>query len=369
MKGRLNHTCSQRVFSHLPFRRNLSPTSDSQSQHLPPIQAHPPRRSFASTLPLKVSKGVDLRGLGRYVLYRTIGTGSFARVKLAMDKVTGQAVVVKVISKDIVLKRKQLAHVLTENRLLAQLHHPLLVAHKSSFQDNFFLYMVLEYVPGGELYTLLAKTGFIEPHDARIYACEVVCALAYLHSLHMAYRDIKPENILITASGHIKLTDFGFLKQVQGKTYTLCGTPEYLAPELINREGHDLQCDWWALGVLLYEMLVGRPPFQAASPFELYEQILTQAVRYPPNLPADVRSLMESLLRKNPHERASEAEIRACAYFSGINWDQAAQCHLQPHYRPQIKSPFDASNFDKYPEVDLPLDERKSTDPTLFAEF
>ena len=286
-----------------------------------------------------------------------------------MDKITGEAVVVKIISKSIVLKRKQLEHVLNESRLVTQLRHPFLVSCKSRFQDPFFLYMVLEYVPGGELYHLFAKTGTIEPYDARIYACEVVCALSYLHGLHMAYRDIKPENLLITASGHIKITDFGFLKVTKEKTYTLCGTPEYLAPEIINKEGYDKRCDWWALGVLLFEMLVGRPPFQAASPFELYERILMIEVRYPSSLSADVRSLLEILLVKDPEQRASECEIRASAYFEGIDWDEAARGRLKPHYRPRVKNPFDSSHFDKYQESNLPLDEQKTTDPVLFADF
>ena len=365
MKGRLSYSSSQHL---VPCRLQGSPTSLTKVAHLPAIRVNLARKSFAHSLPTH-RRVEEPQGLNRYSLYRTIGTGSFARVKLAMDKVTSEVVVVKIISKALVLKRRQLTHVREEKKQLERLRHPFLVGYRAGFQDQFFLYFVLEYVQGGELYTELAKTGFIDPHDAKVYVCEVVCALSYLHSKQLAYRDIKPENILLTSTGHIKLTDFGFLKEVVDRTYTLCGTPEYLAPEIINREGHNGQCDWWALGVLLYEMLVGRPPFQAPSPFDLYEQILTAEVQFPVTLTRDTRAFIEILLVKDQHRRATEPQIKANAYFVGVNWDQVEQGRLQPHYRPRLKNPFDASCFDKYPESNLPMDEMKTTDTTLFSDF
>lgn len=359
MKARLGCSSSQHLISCKP-QHSLT--------QLPPIRVRAVRKSFGHALPTR-RRAEEPQGLNRYLLYRTIGTGSFARVKLAMDKVTSEVVVVKVISKALVLRRKQLAHVLEERRQLERLRHPFLVEFRAAFQDQFFLYLVLEYVQGGELYSELAKTGFIEPYDAKVYVCEVVCALSFFHSKRLVYRDIKPENILLTSTGHIKLTDFGFLKEVQDRTFTLCGTPEYLAPEIINREGHNGQCDWWALGVLLYEMLVGRPPFQASSPFNLYEQILTANVDFPSSLPRDTYSLLSILLVKDQHRRASEAEIKASAYFAGVDWDQVEQGRLQPHYRPRVKNPLDTSCFDKYPESNLPMDEMRTTDEALFSGF
>ena len=368
MKARLSYSSSQSSIPTLPRQQLNAPSPLLKTGLLPLIRVKPGRKSFAHALPSQ--RPIEQpQGLSRYLLYRTIGTGSFARVKLAMDKVTSEVVVVKIISKGLVLKRRQLAHVMEEKKQLERLRHPFLVGYKEGFQDQYFLYLVLEYVQGGELYSVLAKTGFIEPHDAKVYACEVVCAISYLHSRRLAYRDIKPENILLTSSGHIKITDFGFLKEVTEKTYTLCGTPEYLAPEIINREGHNGQCDWWALGVLLFEMLAGRPPFQAPSPFDLYEKILTTEVEYPHILPYDVRSLIERLLVKDQHKRAGEEEIKAAVYFAGVNWDQVEQGSLRPHYRPRVKNPFDASHFEKYPEGNLPMDELRTTDAVLFANF
>ena len=315
------------------------------------------------------SPSEELSPLHRYSLMRTIGTGSFARVRVAVEKSTNAVVVIKIISKSMVLERNQLAHALEERKLQASLRHPFLVSLKSAFQDQFFLYLVLEYVQGGDLYTLLAKNGSIEAHDAKLYASEVVCALSYLHSKNIAYRDLKPENLLLTSTGHIKLTDFGLAKEVRERTYTLCGTPQYLSPEMINREGHDERCDWWAVGVLMYEMLVGSPPFEADSPLGLYERILTEEVDLPTELPKEVRALITMLLIKDPSKRASERQIKGSAYFAGVNWDQVEQCTVQPHYCPSAKNPLDTSCFDKYPESGLPVDEKKPTDSSQFADF
>ena len=345
------------------------PVKAAQRDNKPAVRL-PKLKASASRPVLKEPvREVDTKGLGRYVLCRTVGTGAFARVRLALDKVSGEVVVLKIMSKSLVLRRKQLDHVLTERELLSQLRHPFIVQYKAAFQDQHFLYMVLEYVQGGELYSVLAREGFVEEHDAKVYACEVLSALAYLHSQHIVYRDLKPENVLLTSSGHVKLSDFGFAKVVTERTYTLCGTPEYLAPEIINREGHNEQCDWWALGVLLHEMVLGQAPFQASSPFELYEQILTKEVQLPDQVPFATRQLITQLLIKDPRQRSNEAQIRSSAYFAGVNWEQVAQLRLQPRYRPQVTNRSDSSHFEKYPETGLPIDEKLYTDAALFAGY
>jgi serine/threonine protein kinase len=285
-----------------------------------------------------------------------------------MDKLTNEAAVIKIISKSWVLRRNQLSHVFAERDILAHLHHPFVVSFKGSFQDRFCLYLVLEYVQGGELYTRLSQTGCIEAHDAKIYACEVFSALSYLHSKQIAYRDLKPENILLTKTGHIKLVDFGLAKIVVDRTFTLCGTPQYLAPEVISAEGHDMQCDWWALGVLIFEMLTGMTPYQADSPSELFQQILTVEVRFESGFPRDARALIEMLLEKDPKKRATKEQIRNSEYFAGVDWIQVSQSRLRPHYRPKVKNPLDASHFDKYSEEFL-LEDIKPTEAVLFADF
>ena len=260
---------------------------------------------------------------------------------------------------------------LSEKKVLSKVAHPFLVELKSTFQDSFFLYLVLEYVQGGELYHLLTRTGYIEPYDARIYACEMVSALVYLHANNIVFRDLKPENVLITPAGHVKLTDFGFAKVLgQGeRTFTLCGTPEYLAPEVITSTGHSFECDWWALGVLLFEMLAGCSPFSGDTPFQLYEHILTSEVSYPSHLDLTTRSLIGSLLIKDPSMRATESSIKTHPYFSTVDWEDVRDLKLQPDFRPRVRNPMDTRNFEKYAEEDQALDERKPTDAGVFREF
>jgi serine/threonine protein kinase len=149
-------------------------------------------------------------------------------------------------------------------------------------QDAAKLYMLCEYVPGGELFSYLRREGQLPERAARFYAAEIVLALEYLHSLSVLYRDLKPENLLLTAAGHVKITDFGFAKVVADRTYSLCGTPEYLAPEIIQSAGHGRGVDWWALGILLFEMLAGFPPFYADTPNGIYQKILAGAIDMPP---------------------------------------------------------------------------------------
>ncbi len=149
-------------------------------------------------------------------------------------------------------------------------------------QDAARLYMLCEYVPGGELFSYLRREGQLPEGAARFYAAEIVLAFEYLHSLSVLYRDLKPENLLLTAKGHVKITDFGFAKVVADRTYSLCGTPEYLAPEIIQSAGHGKGVDWWALGILLFEMMVGFPPFFADTPNGIYQKILAGAIDMPP---------------------------------------------------------------------------------------
>lgn len=360
--ARLVKSKSQRYFSSTKQQPLPSLRSPIGSTLFPPLHTGL-SRAIVKTKP------VEVKGLQRYTLLRTIGTGAFARVRLAIDKVTTDVVVVKVISKGMVVRRKQLDHVIWERRILEQIHHPFIVKSKEAFQDQFFLYIVLEYVQGGELYSLLAQQGSIPTHDTHVYICEIYSALAYLHSQRIVYRDLKPENLLLTASGHIKLADLGFAKVVEGRTYTVCGTPEYLAPEIINREGYNEACDWWALGVLLHEMVLGKAPFTASNPYELYEKILTETVHFPTNLPQNTRNLIEILLIKDPNKRASELEIRNSAYFEGVIWEDVEKCRLQPNYRPKVKSPYDASCFERYTEGNLPIDVKIHTEMALFEGF
>lgn len=160
-----------------------------------------------------------------------------------------------------------------EKDVLATIHHPFIVNLIESFKDETHLYLVLELVQGGEVFRLIREEKVFPNDVALFYTTEIICALEHLHKNNVAYRDLKPENLLINEDGHIKLTDFGFAKKIEDKSYTLCGTPEYLAPEIILGQGHNWGVDWWALGVLIYEMLSGYPPFYDSTPFNIYKKI------------------------------------------------------------------------------------------------
>lgn len=216
--------------------------------------------------------------------------GTFARVCLVQPaQTTSQPPehaepkfhALKILRKTEVIKLKQIDHVRHERAILAEVAgHPFITTLQASFSDRESLYMLLDYVPGGELFSYLRKFRRFDEPTARFYAAEIVLVLEFLHEEQggVAYRDLKPENLLLDAEGHIKLVDFGFAKRLGNKgdrpveTYTLCGTPEYLAPEVIQNKGHTAAVDWWALGILIYEFLTGYPPFWHQNPIEIYKQ-------------------------------------------------------------------------------------------------
>jgi protein kinase A len=202
-------------------------------------------------------------------------------VKLVKHKTTKTAYALKTMRKRQLIALKQVTHVMNEKKLLALCDHPFLINLVASFQDEIELYMVLELALGGELFSLLRDRMRFDEATARFYAACVVSAFIQMHDKKIAYRDLKPENLLLDKGGYIKICDFGFAKIVEDRTFTLCGTPEYLAPEIIASVGHGLPVDWWAMGILIYEMLCGDPPFVSDDPMQLYQQILSGKYSFP----------------------------------------------------------------------------------------
>lgn len=195
--------------------------------------------------------------LDDFDIKQTVGTGSFARVHLAKSKINQKYYAIKAIDKKDLVTRRQLAHAQNERLILSSVSHPFVVKLWGTFQSESHVFLVMDYISGGELFRMIRKQKKFTEEQAKFYAAEVVLALEYLHSIDIAYRDIKPENILIDQRGHVKLTDFGFAKTVPHKTWTVCGTPDYLAPEIIRSKGYTKAVDWWGLGVLIFEMLTG----------------------------------------------------------------------------------------------------------------
>ncbi|XP_061597505.1 serine/threonine-protein kinase Sgk1-like isoform X2 [Cololabis saira] len=285
---------------------------------------------------------------------KIIGKGSFGKVLLARHKETTRYYAVKVLQKKVILKKKEQKHIMAERSVLMKnIQHPFLVGLHFSFQTTDKLYFVLDYVNGGELfYHLQRERMFLEPR-ARFYAAEIASALGYLHSLHIVYRDLKPENILLDSQGHIVLTDFGLCKEglePNGTTSTFCGTPEYLAPEVLQKQAYDRTVDWWCLGSVLYEMLYGLPPFYSRNTAEMYHNILHKAPVLKPNVSNSGRELLEGLLEKDRTRRLGAREdfleLQHHSFFSPINWDDLMAKKIPPPFVPSVSGPTDLQHFD-----------------------
>ncbi|KAG8689500.1 camp-dependent protein kinase catalytic subunit [Ceratobasidium sp. 394] len=242
-----------------------------------------PATPMLSRAPKKEKRKLNNYTLKDFRILHTLGTGSFGRVHLACSRHNHRHYAIKVLNKSKVVQQKQVEHTNSERSVLATVRHPFIVNLWGTFQDVNNLFMVMDFVPGGELFTLLRKSKRFPSPVAKFYSAEVILAIDYLHSHDIIYRDLKPENILLGADGHIKLTDFGFAKHVPDITWTLCGTPDYLAPEIVNQRPYNKSVDWYAVGILLYEMLAGCPPFfsEEPNPMRLYERIRAGRIEYP----------------------------------------------------------------------------------------
>ncbi|KAI0914476.1 Pkinase-domain-containing protein [Ustulina deusta] len=345
---------------NLPSINNLInlPQTDGHHGTPPPqsqAQAQVPAQIPTYASEVRVTKGKY--SLTDFDLLRTLGTGSFGRVHLVQSKHNQRFYAVKVLKKAQVVKMKQVEHTNDERRMLGEVKHPFLITLWGTFQDARNLYMVMDFVEGGELFSLLRKSGRFPNPVAKFYAAEVTLALEYLHSRNIIYRDLKPENLLLDRHGHLKITDFGFAKRVPDKTWTLCGTPDYLAPEVVSNKGYNKSVDWWSLGILIYEMLCGYTPFwDSGSPMKIYENILRGKVKYPAYVHPDAQDLLERLITPDLTKRLGNLyggpqDVKDHPWFSEVTWDRLSRKDIDAPYTPPVKAGSgDASQFDRYPE-------------------
>eukprot|EP00298_Acanthocystis_sp_HF-20_P010670 c18982_g1_i3.p1 GENE.c18982_g1_i3~~c18982_g1_i3.p1 ORF type:complete len:817 (+),score=310.20 c18982_g1_i3:1603-4053(+) len=285
-----------------------------------------------------------------------LGTGSFGRVYCALHLTTKKYYAIKELSKAHIIELNQIEHVKAERDVLSSICHPHIVNYCGCFQDTRKLYIVMEFVNGGEFFSHLRKAGRFKENVARFYAAEVLTALDYLHTNNIIYRDLKPENILLDNKGHLKITDFGFAKQVEFRTWTLCGTPEYLAPEIILSKGHSKPVDYWALGILIFELLAGYPPFSDEEVLRIYQKILKGEIRWPSHFSAEAKDLIQQLLHPDPYKRLGSTRrgaeaIKEHAWFKLIDWQDIGGCGLAAPIRPTVQSEGDTRNFESYAQA------------------
>jgi len=281
-----------------------------------------------------------------------LGQGAFGRVSLVWDEFKGQSYALKALSKYEIWKRKQVKHLQAELSVMLLMDNPFLVLLKNTYQDEHNVYFLLEACLGGELFTVLRKRRYFNEDTARFYIACVVEAFDYLHNeLHIAYRDLKPENLVLDSDGYLKVTDFGFAKVLNGKTFTLCGTPDYLAPEIVTGQGHDRAVDWWTMGILLYEMLSSFPPFFAERSIDIYRKIIVGRFKFPRYIGRRAKTLILSFLRSLPEKRLgylgthSVNKIRQHEFFEGFSWIFLRQRRIKAPIHPRVKNKTDASNF------------------------
>jgi cGMP-dependent protein kinase len=290
----------------------------------------------------------------------TLGCGAFGRVKLAYVAAEDQYFALKCQAKRSIVESGLQEHVLNEIRVMKKINHPYIAKLYLALQDKQYIYFVLELLQGGELFTHLRNRGKLTEVATRFYAATVVYAFSTLHAKKIAYRDLKPENLVMDSTGYVKLVDFGLAKQLlSGKTWTLCGTPDYLAPEIILNEGHDLAVDYWALGVLIFEMVVGAPPFYADDPMEVYEKILSGTPNMPSYFTRNLSDLIKKLLRSQQgkrlgNTRGGTAAVVKHKWFSSFDWASIESGEMPAPYVPTISAKDDVTNFDQFDEGDMP---------------
>lgn len=335
-----------------PLEALLEKRSASYEVPETPKSTRPIVSSRAEHVPVAQS---DLKELG------TLGKGSFGHVTLVQDCNNDKTYALKAVSKAMVKDTGQTLHILSEKNVMMSLNHPFIIKLYQTYKDQNHLYFLLEPVLGGELFTYLREQNKFDEPQARFYAACVVSAFESMHEQEIIYRDLKPENLLIDASGYIKITDFGFAKKiVDGNTYTLCGTPDYLAPEIVAGQGHGKGVDWWTVGILIFEMLASYPPFYDEDPMKTYAKIMNGEIQYPPFISKSAESIIKKLLDRKSARRLGVGKggsrlIRKHPWFESLDFDSLNRKTIEAPYCPVISSVTDLQHFkdvaDEKPDV------------------
>ncbi|KAL3279819.1 hypothetical protein HHI36_017326 [Cryptolaemus montrouzieri] len=334
-----------------------------------PLQAylHNSKRKFEE----KWRRPLVERGkLDDFKILQTLGTGSFGRVMLVKPKKdNNSSYALKMLEKAHVVKTKQVKHTISEIKTMDAFEFPFLITLEYFFKNNVYLCLVMPFINGGEMFSHLRQQKKFSEELTRFYSAQVILAFEYIHYVGIVYRDLKPENILVDKDGYLKLTDYGFCKKIDDqRTYTLCGTPEYLAPEIILSQGYNKSVDWWALGILMFEMAAGYPPFYARDPMKIYEKIVSGKYIPANHFSKSLKDLIGNILQVDRTKRYGilkdgSKDVKTHQFFKGFEWDSVFQKKLQSPFIPPTTGAGDASNFDFYEETPM-----KTSSKVLFAK-
>uniref|UniRef100_I3IV25 cGMP-dependent protein kinase n=1 Tax=Oreochromis niloticus TaxID=8128 RepID=I3IV25_ORENI len=334
-------------------------------------------RTVRSSLPPKQSLAdITILGKGDWFGEKALCTRCYLNLSLSLSLQVqlksdeNKTFAMKILKKRHIVDTRQQEHIRSEKLIMQEAHSDFIVRLYRTFKDSKYLYMLMEACLGGELWTILRDRGSFEDSTTRFYTACVVEAFAYLHSKGIIYRDLKPENLILDHRGYAKLVDFGFAKKIGfgKKTWTFCGTPEYVAPEIILNKGHDISADYWSLGILMFELLTGSPPFSGPDPMKTYNIILRgiDMIEFPKKITKNAANLIKKLCRDNPSERLGNLkngvkDIQKHKWFEGFNWEGLKKGTLTP---PIIPNVIDTSNFDSFPEdnEDPPPDDNSGWD-------
>lgn len=360
--------------NEIDYLQNVSmiklPTQSSAAEILSPLTKTKNEKIYQEILQElrkdfyeRMSKGSTLAPIAEkqnFQALKTLGFGSFGIVFLTLDKNSGTHYAMKCLKKERIVKKKQIEHTLYEKILLESLRYPFIIYMDYFFMDNSYLYFVMRFINGGDLFTHLKKMGKFTEEVSKFYASQVFLALDFLQFCDILYRDLKPENILIDVNGYLKLADLGFCKIVKGRTWTLCGTPEYIAPEVILSKGYGKTVDWWSFGVLLFEMNAGFSPFVSSDHMKIYKKIVRCHYLFPPRFSHELKDLIGHLLqldltRRYGCLRNGTRDIKFHKWFENLDFLAIYNQEVEPRFKPVITSDDDTSHFQDYRKESLKI--------------
>lgn len=282
----------------------------------------------------------------------SLGEGAFGNVKVGwMKGKPKDKYAIKTMKKAEIINSKHVDHIENEKNILERVVHPFALKYDGFFQDSRYIYFATELLPGGDLFTYHRGQGNFNVKQTQFYGAQICSVFEYLHSKDIVYRDLKPENIMISEDGYLKLIDFGFAKVVKKRTYTICGTPEYIAPEILLNQGHSKPVDWWTFGILVYEMHAGHAPFVDDDPMNIYKKIINTKPKYPEGFDSKLKSMVKHLLRRDLSKRFGNmvggvADIKDHRFFASLSWSNLLEKKVDPPYVPKITPITDKeSNF------------------------